>query len=121
MKKFFNNKALLCFTLCICPLFSGAFAACNSKTPSPKTYAEDEFILAGFWAPYEITEEGFEKYKNCGLNTVMFTNHSRDTSQANSWTPDDPVMSQTRYYLGSQLTVQKNGFKSDFGGKRRVV
>ncbi|MBE7078195.1 MAG: hypothetical protein E7377_05825, partial [Clostridiales bacterium] len=56
---------------------TGAFAtSCTKEPPAPKTYTEDEFILAGFWAPYEITEEGFEKYKNCGLNTVQFTNHS---------------------------------------------
>ena len=43
---------------------TSAFAtSCTKSPPAPKTYTEDEFILAGFWAPYEITEEGFEKYK----------------------------------------------------------
>ena len=102
-----NFKKLTVTLLTTLSFCTGSFiTSCGKTTPTPKTYAEDEFILAGFWAPYEITEEGFEKYKNCGLNTVQFTNHSRDASAAEVWDATDPVLSKTRYYLGSELTKQ---------------
>ena len=114
-----NWKKLTAALFTTSSFLTGAFAvACEKTPPSPKTYAEDEFILAGFWAPYEVTEEGFEKYKNCGLNTVQFTNHARDTSDAEAWAETDPVLSKTRYYLGSELTkkslemCRKTGLKA---------
>ena len=97
-------KKPLAILLCASALLTSSLAACDTPDPTPNTYADDQFILAGFWAPYEITEDSFTTYKNCGLNTVQFTNHARDVSNAQAWAPTDPVMSANRYYLGSELT-----------------
>ena len=52
------------------------FAACGKKDDGLTQFLEnapqDELMLAGYVAPYEVTEEAFTLYKNCGLNTVAF-------------------------------------------------
>ena len=52
------------------------FAACGKKDDGLAQFLENapqnELMLAGFVAPYEVTEEAFTLYKNCGLNTVAF-------------------------------------------------
>ncbi len=99
-------KKPLSVLLCASALLTSSLTACTAPDPTPHTYADDQFILSSFWAPYEITEESFTTYKNCNLNTVQLTNHSRDVSDAEAWSPTDPVMSANRYYLGSDLTKQ---------------
>ena len=78
-------------------LFSGAVMlssfACNSKAPDLPNYEKQDFVLFGFWMPYDRTKEGFELYKQSGLNTMMFVNHS-----VTSWT------GEKLHYLGSDAT-----------------
>ena len=73
--------------------------ACNSsEAPQPNNYEPASFTTTAWWAPYEISEESFRLYKDAGLNTMLFVNHSRAMSASN--------LSDTRYYLGSNLTEQ---------------
>ena len=37
------------------------------KTPE---YADKQFEISGFWAPYEITEESFTTYKDAGFTHI---------------------------------------------------
>lgn len=68
------------------------------RPPEPKQYEGENFTTTAWWAPYEISEENFQLYKDAGLNTMIFVNHSRAAT--------DDTLSDTRYYLGSALTMQ---------------
>jgi hypothetical protein len=50
-------------------------------------------VTFGFWSPYELTEESFTLYKQSGLNTMFFGNHS-----LRPWSSDN------LHYLGSNAT-----------------
>lgn len=73
------------------------------------TYEKQELMLSGFWAPYELTDETFETYKNCGLNTMTLNGHSL------AWD------SEHQFYLGSKRTekglalCKKNGLNAIIG------
>ncbi len=90
-----KKKTLLPCLLSLFPLLSGSFG-CDEAAPTPKRYADAQFTTTAWWPPYEISEESFQLYKDAGLNTVMFANHSRNATTA--------TLSDTRYYLGSNLT-----------------
>lgn len=57
-------------------------------------FANREFEISGFWAPYEITEESFKTYKNVGFTTLAMINHSLGNT------------SEEQFYLGSQRTMK---------------
>ena len=57
------------------------------------TYSEKDFVFFGFWSPYDFTEESYTLYKQSGLNTLFFTNHSQEIRN-----------SDTLHYLGSNAT-----------------
>lgn len=65
---------------------------CRSASDIPD-YAKQDFVTFGFWSPYELTQESFTLYKQSGLNTLFFTNHS-----VTQWTSDN------LHYLGSNAT-----------------
>ena len=67
---------------------------CN-KQPNAPQYEAARLRLAGFWSPYEQTEESYLLYKNAGLNTLLMGNHSVE-----EWT------SETLDYLGSAHTAK---------------
>ena len=87
---------------CITALLAGAlvlgtFSACSpAAMPKVKVYEENVFTTTAWWAPYEITEDSFNRYKNAGLNTMLFVNHSRESE-----IQDYDI---TRYFIGSDLT-----------------
>ncbi len=57
-------------------------------------FANREFEISGFWAPYEITEESFTTYKNVGFTTLAMINHSLEKT------------SQDQFYLSSERTMK---------------
>lgn len=63
--------------------------------PTIPEYAEQDFVFYGFWSPYDMSKEGFELYKQSGLNTMFFTNHSHEIRN-----------SDTLHYLGSNATMR---------------
>ena len=65
------------------------------------TYSNHEFEISAFWAPYDISVEGLQMYKDAGLNTLALINHSLD------WDSDH------QFYLGSNrtMTALKNAKK----------
>ncbi|MBQ8793175.1 MAG: hypothetical protein IJZ63_00330 [Clostridia bacterium] len=83
--------------------FVMAFAAigCGEETAEPaakeenKTpqYAEKQFEISGFWAPYDISEEGLKEYKDVGFTTLAMINHSLGAT------------SEEQFYFGSQRTM----------------
>ncbi len=91
LKKYSRQGFAALFAVLVC-LYS---FACASKNESPvlPTYESQDFVTFGFWSPYELTEESFELYKQAGLNTMFFGNHS-----IRPWTSDN------LHYLGSNAT-----------------
>ncbi len=65
-----------------------------SPTRKLPTYTAKQFGTAGFWAPYELNEKTLTEYKNAGLNTLIFCNHSLEKSSDNF------------FYLGSNRTMK---------------
>lgn len=61
------------------------------KTPE---YADKQFEISGFWAPYEITEESFTTYKDAGFTHLAMINHSLGRT------------SEEQFYLGSERTMK---------------
>ena len=57
-------------------------------------FSEKQFEISGFWAPYEITEESFQQYKDVGFTTLAMINHSLKNN------------SRDQFYLGSQRTMK---------------
>ena len=85
-------QSIITAACCACMMLSST--GCDlEKTPDLPEYKQQDFVLFGFWAPYELTEESFTLYKQSGLNTMLFVNHS-----VPSWT------SETLHYLGSEAT-----------------
>ncbi|MBQ8741592.1 MAG: hypothetical protein IJY79_08615, partial [Clostridia bacterium] len=66
---------------------------CGEKQSLPE-YADKEFEISGFWAPYEISEESFKQYKDAGFNTLAMINHSLSRT------------SENQFYLGSDRTMK---------------
>ena len=94
-----NRCMLRALALTLCLLSALAAGACGETAAPPlPEYPADAFVTTAWWAPYEISEESFALYKEAGLNTVTFVNHSRASTAA--------TLSQTRYYLGSDLTME---------------
>lgn len=95
-------KKTLCIILVI--FMTLGFTACkeDNKIPTDNKdaanklpdYSYQEFGLAGFWAPYEISEEGLKTYKDAGFNTLLMINHSLGTT------------SEEQFYLGSDRTMK---------------
>ncbi len=83
-------KTALAIVLCLTSAFSGV--GCKKQTPELYRYEKAEYMTYGFWAPYEMTEESFEQYKDCGMNTLLMVNHS------GARTTDE------QFYLGSNRT-----------------
>ncbi|MBE6810982.1 MAG: hypothetical protein E7521_08010 [Ruminococcaceae bacterium] len=86
-------KRILSFLLML--LLLTGLVACkggNSETQLPK-YSQKEFGIAGFWAPYDISEEGLKQYKEAGLNTLLMVNHAGERT------------SKEQFYLGSERTM----------------
>ena len=66
----------------------------GTQTPENATveYEEKQFEISGFWAPYDISEEGLQKYKDVGFTTLAMINHSLGRT------------SEEQFYLGSERT-----------------
>ncbi len=56
-------------------------------------YAQKQFEISGFWAPYDISEEGLKQYKDVGFTTLAMINHSLGNT------------SEEQFYLGSDRTM----------------
>ncbi len=78
----------LALTLCV-----GGCAQKEERQYELPEYSQKEFSISGFWAPYDISEEGLQLYKDAGFNTLAMINHSLD------WT------SEEQFYLGSERTL----------------
>ncbi len=70
--------------------------SCSSKNSSKMLpeYSKKEFGLSGFWAPYDISEQGLQQYKDAGFNTLAMINHSLAKD------------SENQFYLGSKRTMK---------------
>lgn len=84
-------KRILALSLSIILVFG--LVACDKKVKLPE-YADKEFELSGFWAPYEISEESFKQYKDVGFTTLAMINHSLGRT------------SENQFYLGSERTMK---------------
>ena len=85
-------KRLLCICLVLVMAFS--VSACDKKDVLPE-YEDHEFIIAGLWAPKDVSEEGFQLYKDAGFTALSFSNHD-----------EMPRTSDNQYYLGSNRTMK---------------
>lgn len=84
-------KRIVALALCIV-MAIGLFG-CDKASKLPK-YAEKQFEISGFWAPYEITEEAFKQYKDVGFTHLAMINHSLGGT------------SEEQFYLGSDRTMK---------------
>ncbi|MBR3969235.1 MAG: hypothetical protein IKJ93_06575 [Clostridia bacterium] len=66
-------------------------AGCG-KSGVPK-YADKQFEISGFWAPYDISEKGLQQYKDAGFTTLAMINHSLGAT------------SEEQFYFGSKRTM----------------
>lgn len=89
--KVLKKCAILCSLFLTVNLFSG----CGQEKQALPEYENNQFKLAGFWAPYDQTEEDLKLYKDAGLNTFMMENHG-----VLPWSSDN------LYYLGSNRTSE---------------
>ncbi len=71
-----------------------AFSVASCKSNGIPSYPEQSFEISGFWAPYEITEESLQQYKDVGFTTLAFINHSLEKN------------SENQFYLGSDRTMK---------------
>lgn len=93
MKKVKRLQQGIALLWCGLAAFSAFACAPQEKLPDLPNYAAQDFVTFGYWSPYALTEESFARYKQSGLNTMMFTNHS-----IRPWTSDN------LHYLGSNAT-----------------
>ena len=87
-------KRILALSLCLIMVFG--LIGCDKKydlSDLPK-YSEKQFEISCFWAPYEISEESFQQYKDAGFNTLAMINHSLNRT------------SEEQFYLGSDRTMK---------------
>lgn len=90
-------KKIICIVLVM--FMTIGLASCGeNKTDSVEIkkvpdYEKNEFGIMGFWAPYDISEEGLKKYQDAGFNTLLMVNHSLDRT------------SENQFYLGSERTM----------------
>lgn len=89
-------KKVFSLLLALAMVFS--VAGCGEKkseninsTEKPK-YTQKQFEISGFWAPYDISEEGLQEYKDVGFTTLAMINHSLGAT------------SEEQFYLGSDRT-----------------
>lgn len=66
----------------------------SKKEDALPEYPKQKFEISGFWAPYEISEESFNQYKNAGFTTFNMINHSLEKT------------SENQFYLGSDRTMK---------------
>lgn len=86
-------KRIICVFVIVCMLFS---ILCSCGKPTEKDlpqYEAQQFEISGFWAPYDISEEGLQFYKDAGFNTLAMINHSLGNT------------SEEQFYLGSKRTM----------------
>ncbi len=67
-------------------------SSCDDNIPE---YEDHEFMISALWAPRDVSEEGFELYKQAGFNTLSFSNHD-----------EMPRTTDNQYYLGSNRTME---------------
>lgn len=83
-------------SLCLVAVMAFGVSGCGSSSKSAETklpeYAEKQFEISGFWAPYEISEESFKQYKDAGFTTLAMINHALSKT------------SENQFYLGSERT-----------------
>lgn len=72
-----------------------SFSGCEKKYSEKDLpqYEAQQFEISGFWAPYDISEEGLQFYKDAGFNTLAMINHSLGNT------------SEEQFYLGSKRTM----------------
>lgn len=88
-------KRFLAIALVLVMAFS--FSACKKQEAAVSIipeYEEKQFEISGFWAPYEISEESFQQYKDVGFTTLAMINHSLSGT------------SEDQFYLGSERTMK---------------
>ncbi|MDO4608178.1 MAG: hypothetical protein Q4B40_03190, partial [Clostridia bacterium] len=82
------------FAIVLVLIMSLSFGGCGEKYKLPE-YSQKQFSTSGFWAPYDISEEGLQLYKDAGLNTLLMVNHSLDKDSG-----------EKQFYLGSERTMK---------------
>ena len=71
----------------------GEAAEDKESVDTEPQYAEKQFEISGFWAPYDISEAGLQQYKDAGFTTLALINHSLGYT------------SEEQFYLGSERTM----------------
>ena len=83
-------KRILALTLALIMMLG--LIGCDKGSKLPE-YSEKQFEISGFWAPYDISEEGLKQYKDAGFTTLAMINHSLGYT------------SEEQFYLGSDRTM----------------
>ena len=83
-------KKVLAISLALIMAFG--LIGCDNGSKLPE-YSEKQFEISGFWAPYDISEEGLKQYKDAGFTTLAMINHSLGYT------------SEEQFYFGSQRTM----------------
>lgn len=92
MKNLRKVLSLLSATLCATTFLVSPSCGQKENTPTLPYFDKKSFSMSGFWAPYEINEESLQLYKDSGMTTLAFNNHSLSMS------------SENQFYLGSKRT-----------------
>lgn len=87
-------KRIMALLLALALMFSVVGCGAKEDEIVLPEYAENQFEISGFWAPYEITEESFKQYKDVGFTTLAMINHSLGRT------------SEEQFYLGSERTMK---------------
>ncbi len=91
------SKKIIAFVLSLVLILS--LVGCGEQQVKSETelpqYEEHEFMISALWAPRDVSENGFELYKQAGFNTLAFSNHD-----------ELPRTSDNQYYLGSNRTME---------------
>lgn len=87
-------------------LLFGTLSGCQGTSKSNQTLPEfsekDVIYRSAWWCP-EPTEEAYELYKECGLNTVFLVNHNFWNQMENFWGREDnlSITQKEGYYIGT--------------------
>lgn len=79
--------------ICMALIMILGITGCKKGNEVPQ-YSDKQFEISGFWAPYDISEEGLKQYKDAGFTTLAMINHSLGNT------------SEEQFYLGSDRTIK---------------
>lgn len=104
-----RKRGLLCVTgILLAALMGGCQGEKTANQSLPEYNKKDVVYRAAWWCP-EPTEENYETYKECNLNTVLLANHNFLVYTENFWDRDDKedIVKEHAYYVGTPKGFEK--------------